>query len=158
MKCISFRYDTSYEVIGQRNNNWQKTPRFHGNRALNEIFSKGLGLPEMTHPTRNFMSYIPLLMCLMNRSPYWKNCFAISAQKPLWPWKVGQMRHVYYMWCIPTKYTYIGNASSHCYLRNGTCTFLTNAPWRPNLESDRAEIWHTHSGCLDTSSHQIIAL
>jgi hypothetical protein len=34
-----------------------KTPRFHGNQALNEIFSKGLGLPDMTHPTTNFMSY-----------------------------------------------------------------------------------------------------
>jgi hypothetical protein len=25
-------------------------------------------------------------------------------------------------------------------------------------EYDRAEIWHTHSGCIDTSSPQIIAL
>jgi hypothetical protein len=28
------------EVIGPRNKNWQKTHRFHGNRALNEIFFK----------------------------------------------------------------------------------------------------------------------
>jgi hypothetical protein len=36
--------------------------------------------------------------------------------------------------------------------------FLLKHPWWPYLESDRAEIWHTHSGCLDTSSHQMIAL
>jgi hypothetical protein len=28
---------------------------------------------------------------------------------PPWPWKVGQMRHVHYKWCIPTKYTNSNN-------------------------------------------------
>jgi hypothetical protein len=34
------------------------------------IFFQKDGLPDMTHPTTNFMSDIPLLRCLMNRSPF----------------------------------------------------------------------------------------
>jgi hypothetical protein len=61
----------------------------------------------------------------------------------------------------PTKYTYSKNCVMLALIVTSEMAlvrFWLMPPWRPHLESDRAEIWHTHSGCLDTSSHQIIAL
>ena len=34
---------------------------------------------------------------------------------------------------------------------------LTYAPWWPYLRCNRTKIWHWHSVCLDTSSHQLTA-
>jgi hypothetical protein len=65
------------EVIGPRNKNWQKTPRFHGSRALNEIFSNGLGLSDDDPPHNNFNEQYTIVEVFDEPLPILKKLFSV---------------------------------------------------------------------------------
>jgi hypothetical protein len=54
-------------------------------------------------------SITPLILTGSSPNLYHMGRHNISYDFSILPWKVGRMRHVYYMWCIPTKYAYSKN-------------------------------------------------